>query len=86
MKSKTLYQMSIATLRYSLARDNHLAPYTAIQNINEALNEMENDHTLTTAMQLIDEINRDLEFNKREYAWLWVQFIEDLKNRIIYLD
>jgi hypothetical protein len=86
MKSKTLYQFCITSLRYSQGRDNHLAPHTAIENINEALNHMDNDFELATAKQIIEEINRDLEINKREYAWLWVEFVEDLKNRIEHIN
>jgi hypothetical protein len=86
MKNKTLYQMSMATLRYSQARDNHLAPYTAMENISEALNYMDNDFELSTIQQIIKEIEFDLKLHSREYAYVWLSFIEDLKKRIIYLD
>jgi hypothetical protein len=86
MKNKTLYEMSMATLRYSQDRDNHLAPYTAVENISEALNHMDNDFELSTIQQIIREIEFDLKLYSREYVHVWLSFIEDLKKRIIYLD
>lgn len=82
MKGKTLYQMSIATLRYALGRDNHLAPFTAMENINEALNHMDNEYKVATMMKIISEIESDLKLHKREYAGEWLEFIEGLRSRI----
>jgi hypothetical protein len=82
MKSKTLYQFCIISLRYSQHRDNHLAPWQAIQNINEALKEMEIDFKDLTIKQIISEIESDLKVNDREQKGLWLEFRDELKRHL----
>lgn len=79
MKDKTIYQMCICTLRYAQNRDNHLAPVTAIENIKEALQYIENKTIkVQTIEQIISEINRDVAMYKREYKALWLDFANEL--------
>jgi hypothetical protein len=82
MKSKTLYQFCITSLRYSQGRDNHLAPWQAIQNINEALQEIDFDFKQQTVKQIIQEIDQDLALNKRKESALWIEFRDELKKHL----
>jgi len=80
MKDKTIYQMCICNLRYAQARDNHLAPATAVENIQEALDDIK-DKTIKkhTIEQIVNEIARDLNTNEREYEQVWQVFLSKLK-------
>lgn len=51
-----LYMLLISELRYSIARDNHLAPGTACNLIRAYLPEMGEDWRAHTAKQLLEEI------------------------------
>ena len=82
MKSKTLYQFCITSLRYSQYRDNHLAPWQTIKNINEALKEMDGDFKQATIKQIILEIDQDLALNERKEKGLWLEFRDELKRHL----
>jgi hypothetical protein len=80
MKDKTIYQMCICNLRYAQSRDNHLAPITAVENIQEAIDEIK-DRTMKkgTIEQIVNEIENDLKMCNRIYSQVWETFLSKLK-------
>jgi hypothetical protein len=56
LDEKDLYQLLIAEFRYSVKRDNHLAPDTCAQHIKDYLPEMSKQWRVHTAKQLTEEI------------------------------
>lgn len=56
LDEKDLYQLLIAEFRYSVGRDNHLAPSGCAQHIKDYLPEMKNEWQTHTAEQLTNEI------------------------------
>lgn len=56
LEDRDLYQLLIAELRYSIKRDNHLAPDTCAQHVKNYLPEMEKQWRAHTAKQLSEEI------------------------------
>lgn len=79
MKDKTLYQFCIQALRYAQNRDNHLAPFGAVNNIKEAINEMKYEYKLLTIVQIKREIQDDLYMYDREYAYVWKDFLKEIE-------
>jgi hypothetical protein len=80
MKDKTIYQMCICNLRYAQARDNHLAPATAVENIQEAIDEIKGKAIKKdTIEQIVSEIENDLKMYDREYKQVWETFLSKLK-------
>lgn len=59
LDEKDLYQLLISELRYSIKRDNHLAPGTCIQHIKMYLPEMSREWRTVCAKQLADESIHD---------------------------
>ena len=56
IEDRDLYQLLIAEFRYSVKRDNHLAPSGCVQHIMTYLPEMSKDWQLHTAEQLTNEV------------------------------
>jgi hypothetical protein len=56
LDDKDLFQLLITEFRYAVTRDNHLAPGTCAQHINNYLPEMSNPWRAHTAKQLSEEI------------------------------
>ena len=56
LDEKDLYQLLIAEFRYSVKRDNHLAPGTCAQHIKDYLPEMSKQWRAHAAKQLTEEI------------------------------
>ena len=59
LEDRDLYQLLIAELRYSIKRDNHLAPGTCVQHIKMYLPEMSREWRTVCAKQLADESIHD---------------------------
>lgn len=86
MKDKTIYQMCICNLRYAQGRDNHLAPATAVENIKEAMNDIQDiDIKTQTIKQIIEEIEQDLAYYTRKYDAVWREFQTQLKHTLSFL-
>ena len=65
---RTLYQLLISELRYSIGRDNHLAPSTCVNIVMQYLPEMSKEWRTHTAHQLTDEIIRERLWGNHEGA------------------
>ena len=78
MEDRTLYQLCIQALRYARQRDNHLAPFTAVSNIKETIDEMSYEYKLITMFQIKREIEEDLYTYDRKYAYVWEDFLNDI--------
>ena len=59
LEDRDLYQLLISELRYSIKRDNHLAPGTCVQHIKMYLPEMSREWRTVCAKQLADESIHD---------------------------
>ena len=59
LEDRDLYQLLVAELRYSIKRDNHLAPGTCVQHIKMYLPEMSREWRTVCAKQLADESIHD---------------------------
>jgi hypothetical protein len=62
LDEKDLYQLLIAEMRYSIKRDNHLAPGGCVQHVMDYLPEMRKDWRAHTAEQLTSEIIQEMIF------------------------
>ena len=71
MRDTTIYQMCISSLRYGIARNNDIEPWRTIENIKDAIDDIQSnevrEHTL---YQLFDEVKGkiasiDNDHNKR---------------------
>lgn len=62
LDDKDLYQLLIAEFRYSVKRDNHLAPSGCVQHVMDYLPEMRKDWRTNTAEQLTSEIIQEMIF------------------------
>ena len=62
LDDKDLYQLLIAEFRYSVKRDNHLAPSGCVQHVMDYLPEMRKDWRTHTAEQLTSEIIQEMIF------------------------
>ena len=62
LDEKDLYQLLIAEMRYSIKRDNHLAPSGCVQHVMDYLPEMRKDWRAHTAEQLTSEIIQEMIF------------------------
>ena len=60
LDDKDLYQLLIAEFRYSVKRDNHLAPGSCAQHIKEYLPDMSKQWRAHTAEQLTSEIVQEM--------------------------
>ena len=60
IEDRDLYQLLISEFRYSVKRDNHLAPGTCANLIMQYLPEMSREWRAHTAHQLTDEIIADM--------------------------
>lgn len=56
LDDKDLFQLLIVEFRYAVRRDNHLAPGTCVQHIQEYLPKMNKQWRAHTAKQLSEEI------------------------------
>lgn len=56
IEDRDLYQLLISEFRYSVKRDNHLAPGTCVNLVAQYLPEMSKEWRSHTAHQLTDEI------------------------------
>jgi hypothetical protein len=56
LDDRDLYQLLISEFRYSVKRDNHLAPSTCVNLVMQYLPEMTNEWRTHTAEQLTSEI------------------------------
>ena len=56
IEDRDLYQLMIAEFRYSVKRDNHLAPSGCVQHIMDYLPEMPSQWKTHTAEQLTSEV------------------------------
>lgn len=56
IEDRDLYQLLISEFRYSVKRDNHLAPGTCVNLVMQYLPEMSKEWRAHTAHQLTDEI------------------------------
>ena len=56
IEDRDLYQLLISEFRYSVQRDNHLAPGTCVNLVMRYLPEMSKEWRAHTAHQLTDEI------------------------------
>ena len=78
LEDRDLYQLLIAELRYSLKRDNHLAPSTCCQHIKQYLPEMSKQWRAICAKQLADESIHDRIWNNKgglEYEEEWEKLL-----------
>jgi hypothetical protein len=66
-------------VRYALVRDNHLAPWTAMDAIKENIDNLSDSFKKILSEQLIYEIEQDLAIYDREYADEWYEFIKFLE-------
>lgn len=61
--AKTLYQMCICSIRYGMARNNHLEPWGSIENVKEVLCCLgpSSEWAQGTAKQLIREVSTEIQ-------------------------
>lgn len=76
---KHFYQLAITNVRYALARDNHLAPWAAIDIIKNYVNNLSDTFKKVLSEQLIYEIERDLAIYNRDYEDEWYEFVKFLE-------
>lgn len=91
LDEKDLYQLLISEFRYSVKRDNHLAPGSCVQHIMEYLPQMSKQWRAHTAEQLTSEIIQERLFiGGREEGRLeqdaeWEKLLVFLTNYIEHL-
>lgn len=92
--AKTLYQMCICSIRYGMARNNHLEPWGSIENIKEVLACLgtSSEWAQATAKQIIREVDQEVKAwdiyhresdNTKENIKLLQAFVEWLQNFLI---
>jgi hypothetical protein len=78
---KTLYQLLITNVRYSIGRDNHLAPGNSNRIIKECFPMLSDEFKVQLKEKLISEIKFELGFKKREFEADWLDLIEYLEQQ-----